>query len=156
MVPQCGDVLGAVVAVITIPHPVTPSAHFILDCSVQRSWVKQCLFLELIAVLQRLLFLAVSLVDVTFESVFGWTELITILAIVSITLEMPALHMVAHSCLILGGEATLSTSPGAIKLLHHSHLNRFLQLAWTRAGILRLGCEDSPLQLLQLGNQKHV
>lgn len=69
---------------------------------------------EFKAVLRRLLFLAVSLVDVTFESVFGWTELVTELAGVAITLEMPTLHMVAHSCLILGCEATLSTSPGAI------------------------------------------
>ena len=78
------------------------------------------------------LFLAVTLIDVTLQSVFSWAEFVTILTTVAAGLQVLGLHVVGQGRLVLCGKITFTAPPGSIEQFHHPLLDSFFQFIWTK------------------------
>ena len=136
---QSCTVLGPIITFAAIPHPIRTSAHLPLDCRYQLLWIRfHSLFICLIqnaglAISKWLVvLLAVTLVDMTLQSIFCRTELIAVLTGIPIRLEVLCFNMVCKGCLVLCDKVTLAAPPCPIILLHHPLLYCFFQLIWAR------------------------
>ena len=136
---QSCTVLGPIITFTAIPHPIRTSAHLALDCRYQLLWIRfHRLFicnvqsLELAISKWMFVLLAVTLVYVTLQSIFCWTELIAIMTGIAIRLEVLCFNMVGKGCLVLCDKVTLTAPPCPVILLHHPLLNCFFQLIWAR------------------------